>query len=248
VNQRRCKPAFTLVELLVVLAIIGILAALLLPALSAARRRAATARCSSNLRQLGLALHGYLQDENAYPLATSGDGRGAWQRAFRPVVGEPLLYCAQLKRATDEFLRIYPSNTFIFPHYGYNYVGAMHRNPPPKNLGLGGDYDYQTTGLRFTPTRDSSVAAPAQMIALGDGAAFIPAVATPDPADVLYFTFPYVLPLIGQPGVGNWHAGGANLLFCDGHVQWAKQSFWIAPTDESRSLWNNDHQPHPECW
>ena len=145
-------------------------------------------------------------------------------------------------------LRLYPSNAIIFPHYGYNYLGAMRRNPPTKNLGLGGDYNYQAAGLRFTPASETSVAAPAQMIALGDGSAFIPATAPPDPADMLYFTFPYVIPLLGRPGVGDWHAGGANLLFCDGHVQWAKQSFWIAPTDESRSLWNNDHQPHPECW
>ncbi len=244
----RSKPAFTLVELLVVLAIIGLLAALLLPALSGAKRRAATTRCAGNLRQLGIALHGYLQDEEAYPLATSGDGQGAWQRVLRPVVGEALLYCPQLIRANDQYLKIYPSNTFIFPHYGYNYVGATHRDPPPKNLGLGGNYNYLSSGLRFTPTVESSVIAPAQMLALGDGAAFFPNTGIPDPADVLYFMFPYVLPLIGKPGVGNWHSGGANMLFCDGHVQWAKQSFWIAPTDESRQLWNSDHEPHAECW
>jgi len=61
------RRGFTLIELLVVIAIIAVLIALLLPAVQAAREAARRAQCVNNLKQLGLAIHNYLSQQNAFP-------------------------------------------------------------------------------------------------------------------------------------------------------------------------------------
>src|ERR1035441_10377817 len=102
-ENKKAARAFTLIELLVVIAIIAILAAMLLPALSAAKKKAWTTTCNSNLHQIGLGLKMFADENNEfYPESggniywgctdTNGTGKPGWMEQMVSYIGNTNAY------------------------------------------------------------------------------------------------------------------------------------------------------------
>jgi prepilin-type N-terminal cleavage/methylation domain-containing protein len=106
------RRGFTLVELLVVIAIIGILVALLLPAVQAARESSRRSRCSNNLKQIGIALHGYHDTMMVFPpgqfnllSSESNPNRACWM--------QPLLPFLEQQPLADRLAASYAANPIV---------------------------------------------------------------------------------------------------------------------------------------
>src|SRR5436190_199842 len=130
--------AFTLVEMLVVIGIIGILASLLLPALSTAKANAHATTCKNHLHQMGLALKMYVdENNNRYPLYAGSPG---------PSYGDAPVWPGGW---------VYWSSK-LFPYYPVNWTNAGYRCPGYKGLTRGpaaanlrrrlGSYAYNAKG------------------------------------------------------------------------------------------------------
>ena len=261
------RGGFTLIELLVVIAIIAILAALLLPALSRAKESGRTARCQSNLHQIGLALRMHVDEHDAYPVFTfDGDGFllpvGLWHEQLRPYAvhdwTNDLYRCPSYKGIT------LPGNDIADPlgSYGYNANGTGFAY---SKLGLGGYLSDPTDYDSVVPIKESQVLVPSEMVALGD-------------ANQMWLLSPILRALYGVSGpttysgfgrldINSWlrstapgfggsagilqasnarHRGNLQVAFCDGHVEGIPASRLFDRSDASLRRLNNDNQPHAD--
>ena len=242
----RPQPAFSLIELLAVIAVIAVLLSLLLPALLRAQSRARQAGCIHNMHQLGLGLNQFMADYHVYPMSINADFRKG---------GYPEHYSDWIDALEYEGLSASKNNRFYesgvwhcpsasrprgFPaegqygSYAYNSYGVgLPQNGDP--LGLGGHSVKAGAGISPPPVTEMEVVQPSGMMAIGEsfggGMEFLRE----------------NLQALNRWDASSRHQGKAIVLFCDGHVEPLSVKAVFADIDDvALSRWNRDNQPHRE--
>ena len=247
------KSGFTLIELLVVIAIIGVLVGLLLPAVQQAREAARRISCSSNVRQLGVAMHSYMSAHKKFPCQKVDDDTryaasvaGSWTPG-----GKALYWFGEVDYTTDSngtldvtagpLQPYFESNASVLQcpnfsesmleevKFGDRIASAFGYNSQ-LGPGSGGYYDpspYQDKAYRIRDVPETS-----RTVAFAETA-------------MIYFAAPYGLreqlggfskPSTADPVVHFRHGGGfANAVFVDGHVEGFSRKFRKGP-------WTSDGQ------
>jgi prepilin-type N-terminal cleavage/methylation domain-containing protein/prepilin-type processing-associated H-X9-DG protein len=213
------EGGFTLIELLVVIAIIAILAAILFPVFAQAREKARTASCSSNAKQLGLAIRMYIQDyDERYPFGgwlPNNFGTWEWQNTTPPYIKSKGIF--RCPSTSDEDEQADPT------------AWAWNRNPV--------NYLYNNIlGRDRRPVSDAGVVAPAENFMVLDGHSdwggrngvdwmgrantiwLMEDTTFGDRADLVSGWLSWQGFTWGLPR----HNNGGNICYSDGHVKYAK--------------------------
>ena len=214
-GRRRPWAGFTLIELLTVIAIIGVLAAILIPVAGRVRAHAHAAQCASNLRQIGVALGLHANEHRGFFPIAGGDlrydvadldrdtGKPAWTVQLEPYVGRDRSTSEEIVSGARALYRCKAGGDTFEHNQLFSYF-------------LAGRAAFVEAGNKPAAVELSKIRQPSRYLLAGDVANWT---ASPFDADKDDYTqdppFSYVSP---HPAPSKAFHGRLNLLFADGHV------------------------------
>lgn len=243
-TAKRLSQAFTVIELLVVVAIIAVLAAMLLPVFAQAREAARQTACFSNLRQIGLATRMYMQDwDDRFPQTKRTDAQPQIDDADGSIE-EPdsgsvfamiLPYTGHGGQSDEDHL--FQQKLFACPSDPKPFDPAC-----PDVLNIGGPHviSYLVNGYFVWGLSDAGVGRPASTILYAERRSEAVSVPLADPyCDDIYhpWFYPPINPLAPANEMDELtgaiaarrHREGSNFVFADGHSGWKRFSQTFSP-------------------
>ncbi len=231
----RLKGGFTLVELLAVTLIIGILAALLFPAVSRAKLLARATACKSNLRQMGIAFASYTCDnKSAYPFTqafyTNVSVPVDWTWVIHPYYQFTLkpFYTDSSSPSGNAFQCPVSSAYYLYNSFGYEvwYKGQF--------MGLGPIFPQ----YKVNAVDESAVKSPSRMFEVGEAPGRF------SYSSLSMYKWDFYGTAQGKSYLqGRFHGEKYNVVYCDGHIQ-ALNPRYIFVGKDSDPSWNLDNQLH----